>query len=175
MREFIALIGPAFEKSDTQRANSSCFVVKEITGTLHLFDTEVNPYLVQVSMRNSLSQLRGSMKLKRGLNNYQDCNRPDFLSSPRPRYRICKVSSPLERSGEMSAFDQLNYLHINGAIRESAAICVLVFVIGVLSGCGGYRAPTGGTMPGQTPRTYPMQHPTDGSTGRVPIGSGLVL
>ena len=75
----------------------------------------------------------------------------------------------------MSASNQSNYPHINGAIWESAAICVLAVTIGMLSGCGGYRAPTGGTMPGQTPRTYPMQHPTVGSTGRVPAGSGLVL
>jgi hypothetical protein len=74
----------------------------------------------------------------------------------------------------MSASNQANYPHNNSAIWESAAICVLVVIIGVLSGCGGYRAPTGGTMPGQPPRTYPMQHPTDGSTGRVPDGSGLV-
>jgi hypothetical protein len=75
----------------------------------------------------------------------------------------------------MSGSNQSNYPHINGAIWESAAICVLVVAIGVISGCGGYRAPTGGTMPGQTPRTYPMQHPTGGSTGRVPAGSGHVL
>ena len=75
----------------------------------------------------------------------------------------------------MSAYNQTNYSHINCAIWESAAICVLIVTIGVLSGCGGYRAPAGGTMPGQTPRPYPMQHSTAGSTGRVPAGSGLVL
>jgi hypothetical protein len=75
----------------------------------------------------------------------------------------------------MSASNQSHYPHINGAIWESAAICVLVVAIGMLSGCGGYRAPTGGTMPGQPPRTMPMQHPTAGSTGRVPTGSGPVL
>lgn len=75
----------------------------------------------------------------------------------------------------MSAFNQSDFPRINGAIWDSAGICVLVVAIGVLSGCGGYRAPAGGTMPGQTPRTYPMQHPTAGSTGRVPNGSGLVL
>jgi hypothetical protein len=64
----------------------------------------------------------------------------------------------------MSASNKSSYLHINGAIGESAAICVLLVAIGVLSGCGGYRAPTGGTMPGQAPRTYPMQHPTAGRT-----------
>jgi hypothetical protein len=75
----------------------------------------------------------------------------------------------------MDFSNQLNYRHINGAIWESAAICVLVVAIGVLSGCGGYRSPTGGTMPGQTPRPYPMQHRTPGSTGHVPAGSGVVL
>ena len=43
-----------------------------------------------------------------------------------------------------------------GAVLQNLAIAVLVVAVGGLFGCGGYRAPSGGSMPGQAPRTYPM-------------------
>jgi hypothetical protein len=76
----------------------------------------------------------------------------------------------------MSSSNHSNYWRFKNALWENTAVCVLIVAIGILSGCGGYRAPTGGSMPGQTPRTYPMQHRTGGSgSGRLPAGSGLVL
>jgi hypothetical protein len=75
----------------------------------------------------------------------------------------------------MNSSNQSNSWRFKNAIWENAAICVLVVAIGVLSGCGGYQAPTGGTMPGQTPRRYPMQHRTTDLTGHAPVGSGVVL
>ena len=54
----------------------------------------------------------------------------------------------------------------NGAVWENLGIAVLVVALGGLFGCGGYRAPSGGSMPGQAPRTYPMPGGTPGQMPR---------
>jgi hypothetical protein len=76
----------------------------------------------------------------------------------------------------MSSSNHLKCRRSKDVLWENTALSVLIVAVGILSGCGGYRAPAGGTMPGQTPRTYPMQHRTSGSGGgSLPSGSGLVL
>jgi hypothetical protein len=75
----------------------------------------------------------------------------------------------------MSDSNHSNYRCFMDVLWENMAVFVLIVAMGILSGCGGYHAPTGGTMPGQTPRTYPMQHRTSGSgSGSLPSGTGLV-
>jgi hypothetical protein len=44
------------------------------------------------------------------------------------------------------------------AIWKSIATGILLGAIGAAAGCGGYHNPSSGPMPGQMPRTYPMEH-----------------
>jgi hypothetical protein len=59
----------------------------------------------------------------------------------------------------MIGYNHTNYWRFKNAIWEKSAIGMLLVAIWALSGCGGYHKPMGTTMPGQTPRPYPMQHP----------------
>jgi hypothetical protein len=59
----------------------------------------------------------------------------------------------------MIGYDHANYWRLKNAIRQITTIGILLVAIGALSGCGGYHKPMGTTMPGRTPRPYPMQHP----------------
>ena len=67
----------------------------------------------------------------------------------------------------MSSSRHSNFKRLKCATWENLALGVLLAAIGILSGCGGYHAPMGGSMPGQPPRTYPMQHRTLGLDGRL--------
>jgi|HubBroStandDraft_6_1064221.scaffolds.fasta_scaffold429940_2 hypothetical protein len=59
----------------------------------------------------------------------------------------------------MTGYDRANCWHIKSSAWQKTAIGLLLFAIWTLSGCGGYHQPMATTMPGKTPKPYPMHRP----------------